>query len=115
MPSPSGQPTEPAAITQERMLLVQAKANILTLEPRIRNTQECIETLEDAIASAPNDGVDMEASILDLVSAMVKVQLITLKAGLVEGQASLEKNREVVEQIESSVKIFRPATGIVGA
>lgn len=88
----------------------------MLLEPRLRVTTECLQILEDgAVAATPHLNANLKPfspegmATLNLVEAMMKVQLIQLRAALAEGQADLEKYKDVVQQIESRVKIFRPA------
>ncbi len=103
-------PPQPAHITQEQMILVQAKQNVLTLEPRLKVAQESLETIEDAVSTAPHllaEGKGVEA-VLGIIEAIAKVQLIQLRQSITEGQNSLDKSKEVIQQIENPGRILRP-------
>lgn len=90
------------------MILAQARANVLGLEPRIRVTRECIECLEVGFIKA--EALLDPGTITDpLISAIAQVQLIQLKAALVELEDSLAKSKEAIQQIESPIHLFRPA------
>ena len=99
----------PSAVTQEQMILAQARNNVLTLEPRLETIHSCLETLEDALAMMNAMGPQTDGVVMfTLVAAMVKVQLIQLNAALKEGQSSLHHSKQVIEQIENPVKVFAP-------
>ena len=95
------------------MVYMQAKSNVVMLEPRMEATRNCIETLEDAIATVNLAEGEPElqdrvaaSSLTGLLTAIVKVQLIQLKTALKEGQESLEHSQKVIAEIESPIKLF---------
>lgn len=107
-------------LSQEELALIQAKAQIKLLEPRLEMTRECLRTLEDAAATATLSTDSGWAQTLEsattMINAVAKVQLIQLTGALVEGERQLADYKTVIERIESSVRLFAPAApaGIPG-
>lgn len=97
------------------MILAQARSNVLTLEPRLAIAQESLETIEDAVRTAPHlvaEGKAVEA-VLAIVEAIAATQLIQLRQSIKEGLDSLEKSKEVIARIENPGKILRPSAMFV--
>lgn len=104
-------PPQPAQISQEQMILVQAKSNVATMRPRVEMLLRCVEEMEDAAAACTvlvGQSNTLEA-VLGLVESISKVQIIQLHAALKEGQDNLSESLEVIDRIQSKIKVFRPA------
>jgi hypothetical protein len=84
------------------MILAQAKTNVMILAPRVKMMQECVALLEESLENDHN-------ARSGLLATLALVQLIQLRAALGEGERDLTRSQQVIAQIESPVKIFRPA------
>jgi hypothetical protein len=102
MPLNPSQPPQPAHLSQEQMILAQAKSNVLMLKPRLELAQQCIATLREGLKNGTPD---------PLVFVIAEVQLMQLCSASAEMEDSFVKSQEVIKQIESSVKIFKPSLG----
>lgn len=96
------------------MVYAQAKANVMAMEPRVGMLRECIQEMEDgAVEATTMVGSTSVHATMDAILAMLKsihkVQLIQLNSALREGEDNLNQSRQVITQIESKIKIFRPA------
>jgi len=97
---------------REEMILAQAKHNLGLMGPRIETTRECLEVLEDAVATA-NNHTDWRDSTVELVQALVKSQLIQLRAGLAVGEADVADTKAVIARLEAKDSpLFTPVGGV---